>query len=333
MEPETNVEASVETQEPAKELKHAPVRIDSSRPLAGQASKFASLMPDEKPDDDSGEEKVDEAAEKKIPKKEPDAGVENAEEIEEAPEEVELEDIPEETPLEPLPEWQKYIIDRLPNIQVIGHQGEDGKDRVFNVKRLEELPDDFEFSSKRAELAFSAALAAQEVNARDLLTEYKQQEAQRTQRDFEALEAIDVQNDVTSLQKAGVLPKFKYPVNDPRYDDDPAVQEANKIYNFYQKINQDYFNKYNGSGRMYRVSYEDAAYRYYALNPKEASAEVKKAIEKEEAKPKSESQANREKVASKIGAPSGANTDSAPRPLPRGTSINQIYQMYKRGNI
>jgi hypothetical protein len=293
--------------------------LDPSRPLKGQVDRLLNSLPKE---DEKVEEKKDEVVEDK-PK----------EDVEEVPEEVELEEIPEETKLEPLPEWQKYIVDNLPNIQVIGHQGEDGKDKVFNVKRLEELPDDFEFSSKRAELAFNAALAAQEVNARELLQKYRNEEAQRANKDFEALEAVDIQNDVKSLQKAGILPKFKYPVNDPRFNDDEAVQESNKIYDFYKKINDDYFAKYNGSGRMYRVSYEDAAYRYYALHPKEATPEVKEAIKKEEAKPKSPEQVQREKAATKVGAPQGAAAEGKARPLRHGTSLQSVYQLYKQGRI
>lgn len=323
MDEEVNKPAEI-TEEVKPELKHAPVRIDTRKSLSGQVDKFLKTIPEEKVEEK--EEKHEEKPAEKV-----GGVVVTDKEGKEIPEEVELEEIPEETKLEPLPEWQKYIIDKLPNIQVAGHQGE-AADKVFTVKRLEDLPDDFEFATKRAELAFNAALAAQEVNARDLLQQYRNEEQKRSQRDFEALEAVDIQNDVTSLQKAGILPKFKYPVNDPRFNDDPAVQESNKIYDFYAKINQDYFNKYNNSGRMYRVSYEDAAYRYYALNPKEATKEVKEAI-KEETKPKSAAQVEREKVATKVGAPQGASGDAKARPLPPGTSINNVYQMYKRGVI
>lgn len=293
-------------------------RLNPNRPLKGQVDQLLKSLPEE--------EKKDEVEEPT--KKNEEKAPEKAEEI---PEEVELEDLPEETKFEPLPEWQQYILDKLPNIQVMGHQGEEGKDKVFTVKRLEDLPDDFEFASKRAELAFNAALASQEVNARDLLNQYRTEEARRSQADFEALEATDIQNDVKSLQKAGILPKFKYEVNDPRFNSDPAVEESNKIYDFYKKINDDYFNKYNGSGRMYRVSYEDAAYRYYALHPKEATKEVKEAIKKEEAK--SENQAQREKVASKVSAPQGATAEGMVKPLPRGTDLNKVYKLYKMGRI
>lgn len=307
----------VEEKQEAKEDKG--FRLNPNRPLKGQVDQLLKSLPEDKP-----EEKKDEVEE---PAKE--AATETTEE--EVPEEVELEDLPEEKSYDPLPEWQQYILDNLPNIQVMGHQGEEGKDKVFTVKRLEDLPDDFEFASKRAELAFNAALASQEVNARDLLNQYKMEEAQRSQADFEKLEAVDIQNDVQNLQRAGILPRFKYEVNDPRFNDDPAVEESNKIYEFYKKINDDYFNKYNGSGRMYRVSYEDAAYRYYALHPKEASKEVKEAIKKEEAK--TETQTQREKTAARVGAPQGATTEGRQRPLPRGTDLNRVYQLYKSGRI
>lgn len=301
-----------EQQESPKENQ---VKLDSKRPLSMQVDKLLKAMPEEeKPVEQDKEEPAQEVTE----------------EVEEVPEEVELEDLPEEKTYEPLPEWQKYILDNLPNIQVMGHQGE-GKDKVFNVKRLEELPDDFEFASKRAELAFNAALAAQEVNARDLLAKYRSEEAQRANHNFESLEALDIQSDVKTLQKAGMLPKFKYEVNDPRFNDDPAVQESNKIYDFYKKINDGYYEKYNGSGRMYRISYEDAAYKYYALHPKEASPEQVKAIKKEEQKTPEQTQ--RESVAKKVSAPQGAPAEGRRRPLRPGTSLQSIYQAYKQGRI
>jgi len=306
----------IEEAKPVEEEKG--FKLNPNRPLKNQVDALLKSLPEEKTEETEEEPK-------KVEEK-PDT-------VEEVPEEIELEDLPEETKLEPLPDWQKYVLDNLPSIQVMGHQGEEGKDKVFTVKRLEDLPDDFEFASKRAELAFNSAIASQEVNARDLLSEYRGKESQRAQAEFEALEAVDIQNDVKSLQKAGILPKFKYEVNDPRFNEDPAVDESNKIYDFYKKINDDYFNKYNGSGRMYRVSYEDAAYRYYALHPKEASKEVKEAIKKEEAKPKSENQENREKVASKVSAPQGATPEGKSRPLPPGTDLNRVYQLYKMGRI
>lgn len=311
IQPENPKEESPTVPEQEKPKK---VVIDSTKPLTGQVNKMLAAVPEEP------KEEVKEKAKE--------------EKKEEAPaEEVELEEIPEETQLEDLPAWQKYVLDNLPTIQVMGHEGENGKDKLYNVKRLEDLPDEFEFASKRAELAFNASLSSQEMNARDILKQYEGEQQKRDQQIFEQLEAVDIQSDVKSLQKAGVLPKFKYEPNDPRFNDDPAVEDSNKIYDFYKKINDEYFQKYNGSGRMYRVSYEDAAYRYYALNPKEATPEIKEAIKKEEAKPKSEAQEQREKVAAKVSAPSGSDTGGKPRPLPRGTSLQNIYQAYKRGAI
>lgn len=314
---ETPVETPVEEapkETPKEEKANSKVRINPNKPLSSQVERLLEAVPEDKPE------------EKEEPKEE--AKVEPVEEI---PEDVELEEIPEETKQEPLPEWQKYIMDNLPEIQVIGHQGENGKDKVFKVKRLEDLPDDFEFTSKREELAFTTALASQEVNARELLQRYRGEESQRQAKEFEALEALDVQSDTKRLQDSGVLPKFKYPPNDPRFDTDPAVIEANKIYDFYEKINQEYYDKYNNSGRMYRVSYEDAAYRYYALHPKEAPKEAKEAP-KETPPKKSAEQVEREKVASKIGS-QGASSDGKIRPLMPGTSVNKVYQLYKRGVI
>lgn len=327
MDEEVKTDAVIEPTEVLEEKKGG-FKLDSNRSLTSQVNNLLKTLPDnteEPPKEEAIETPVEEV------KTELEESAKQAEEnVEEAPDELELEDLPEEKSLEPLPEWSKYVLEKLPNIQVRGHEGEEGNDKVFIVKRLEDLPDNFEFESKRAEIAFTQALAAQEINARDLLNQYKQEESQRAQKDFEALEAVDIQNDITNLQRSGLLDKFKYQVNDRRFNDDPAVKESNKIYEYYKELNQEYYNKYNGSGRMYRVSYEDAAYRYYALHPKEAPVE-----KKVEAKPekKTQTQEERERVATKVSAPQGSNAEGRNKPLPPGTPLSKIYQAYKRGLI
>lgn len=320
---EAETTEGIETpQEEQKNVKR-PV-IDSKRPLANQVERMLEAVPEKEEETKEASDAPKEATAEQAAEK----AVENVPESED----LELEDIPEETPKEPLPAWQQYVLDNLPVIRVIGHEGEDGNNKVFNVKRLEDLPDNFEFASKREELAFTQSLATQELNARDLLARYREEEMARSRKEFESLEAIDVQNDIRSLQRQKILPAFKYPENDRRFNEDDAVKLANEIYEFYQKTNQDYYTRYNGSGRMYRISYEDAAYRYFALHPDKAN----KPVEKEQPEPKKDKtpqQEQREKVAAKVSAPQGASGDGRQRPLPPGTSLNRIYQLYKNGTL
>src|ERR1043165_431363 len=101
-------------EEEVKPVEEAPVeqpqkqeesfKLNPNRPLKSQVDQLLKALPE----DPAKEE----------PKKEETPVEEPQEEV---PEEVELEEIPEETKFEPLPDWQKYIIDNLPTIQVMGH--------------------------------------------------------------------------------------------------------------------------------------------------------------------------------------------------------------------
>ncbi len=278
-------------------------KLDATKPLTQQVDKLIKqLPPEEKPED---------------PKKpaEPEKPEEEAE-VEEPEEVVEDEDDEEyEAPKVDLPDWQQYILDNLPDIKTVGHVG-NKSDKVYTVKRLEDLPDDFEFASKRAELAFSAALSAQEVNARELLTKYNTEKARTEFESFQNQEALDIQADIKALQREGVIPKFKYSENDDRFNDDPAVQMSNEIYDLYKKTNQAYMN----ANKTYRISYRDATDKYLA----------RKGFQKAENDNK---QAERTKVAEKVSAPSGTSPESVKRGMPRGASMQDVLKLYKMGRI
>ena len=314
MKPENEVTPVVETQEEAKPERK--IVIDSNKSLNSQVDKFLKAIPEEVKE----EEKAEEIEEVKEEVKEEVAKVtETPDEDDDELEEVEYE------PPKGLPDWQQYVLEGLPDIQTIGHT-EDGKDKVFTVKHLGDLPDDFEFASKRAEMAFNAANSAQEINARELKAKYESEEQKRGVEEFQAREAIDIQRDIKSLQREGILPKFQYAENDPKFNDDPAVKEANEIYKLYQKTNSEHYSKYSNTGTSYRISFVDAADKYYAAKyrnqPKEPVKEVK-----------TKTQEEREKVASKIGATQSAAPEAQFKPIRSGTSPQDIYKLYKAGRI
>jgi hypothetical protein len=278
--------------------------LDTTRPLTQQVDKLLKAVP-----------------EKEDPKEEPKE--------EPKPEEVPEEDEPEEEPykeLAELPEWSKFVMDGLPTLQTLGHVGE-GKDKIFNIKRYEDLPEGFEFATKRDEANFLAANAQQEVRANTLLESYNKQkqerEQQENQKKFQEQEVIDIQSDVRALQREKIMPEFQYKESDPKFNSDPAVKEANEIYELYQKTNQAYFDKYANTGRSYRISYRDAADKYYAhkarITPKE--------------EPKPDNKEERNKVASKVSAPQTTAPDSRPKGIRSGTSMQDIIRMYNRGAI
>ena len=306
------VEATTEPTEPVVENKEEDkkepvVKLDRDKPLRGQVDKLLSQLPPE-------EEKKEDVKSEDDPKEEPkteDPKVEDVKTPDPEPEE-------DDTPIKELPAWQKYVYDGLPDIQVVGHEG-DNKDKVYTIKRAEELPDDFEFASKRAELIFNASISSQELNARELLQKYKAEQQQNDYQEWKNKEALDIQSDITALQKEGVLPAFKYDEDDSKFNDDPAVKEANAIYDLYEKRN----NSYAKNNQAYRITYADAADIYYAREnrnrpDKETKPEVK---------------AERDKVASQVSAPSGASTDQAKKTMPPGSSMQDVLKLYKLGRI
>lgn len=307
MEPETTTSEVVEEPkvEPKPETKEAKVpKIDSTKSMSQQADNFLKQLPEDKKEEPAPEEKVEE------PVKEP--------EVIEEPEAV-VEPEPEE-----LPEWQKYVLEGLPHIQVLGHttlaNGDPGKDKIFNVKSYTELPADFEFASRRDELAFNAALASQEYKANDLVKEYQQKEQDLKVQQWRDADALDVQKDITRLQKEGVLPKFQYESDDPKFDSDPAVKEANDIYALREKINLGY----RQQGRNYFISFEDAADKFYAAKARMTP--------KEEPKP-APVRTEREEVAKKVSAPQSADPGKQRRTMPPGSTMRDVMKAYNAGRI
>jgi hypothetical protein len=307
--------AEVTNEAPVEKQEAKPV-LDSNRPLSQQVNKILEAMPKEEEDVKSDEEVKEQAPE--------EVKEEVASEEEPVEQAVEEEASDEDDYAAPeaveLPSWQQYIFDNLPSIKVNGHT-KTGQDKTFEVKRAEDLPDSFEFRSKKDELEFVQALAAQESNARQLLADYQQKEQQNQMAEYQRQEALDISSDIERLQKDGVLDKFKYKEDDPRFNDDPAVKVSNDIYEIYKKTNERYIKE----GRTFRISFLDAADKYFyqqARNAKVEKPAVKNEVKKE-----------REEVAKAVSAQQGAAPDQVRKVMPRGSSMQDIYRLYKQGRI
>ncbi len=294
--------------------------LDSNRPLSQQVDKILANMPPK--EDDADPDKTKPKEESPPDEKKPEAETVTAPPAPaEPPNPADDEETESYVAPKDLPNWQKYVLDNLPDISVIGHTP-DKSDKAYTVKRVEDLPDDFEFANKRAELAFGAAIASQEVNARDLLNRYNQEQQQVKYQEFKAQEAVDIQADITALQKQGILPAFQYAHDDAKFNDDPAVKEANAIYDLYEKTNQAYIQ----SKRTYRISYRDAADKYYAQRGRTATKPV-------ETPPAKTDNKERETVASKVSAPQNADPSSTKKVMPAGSTMNDVLRLYKLGRI
>ncbi len=151
------------------------------------------------------------------------------------------------------PELQ-YIVDNLPNIQVRGRTSTNGNIRNFTVKAAGQLPETFEFASKRDELIFTQQIAAQELKAQQLQSTYQQDQQKQQAQKYSDQENTDIRSDIGDLQREGLLPKFKYAPNDRKFDSDPGVQAAQDVMDFMNEKNNDYAKQ----GKLYRISFRDA---------------------------------------------------------------------------
>ncbi len=279
-------------------------KIDANKSMVQQTENFLKQIPggeDVKPAKDKPEEE---------PKKTEAKGASGGSEEEDA---VPLK-------IEALPEINKYVLERLPDIRVLGHVGE-GKDKVIAIKTYTQLPRDFEFASKADEREYYAQMSAQELRANKLVDEYNGKQDEIKNQEFQTKDAEDVQADVERLQKAGIVPKFKYEPDDEKFDSDPAVIEANEIYALRQKINQQYYK----DGRNYFISYEDAAHRYYAEKNRTKTPEGKE--------PPPKTNAEREAAAKKVSSPQGADPGKQARRMPPGSTMRDVVRLYNAGRI
>lgn len=241
-------------------------------------------------------------------------------------------DDPEAKPVQ-LGEVGKYILDRLPILSTRIKDGEGYK--TISFRDVSELPAGFELADDSARAQFTVDVTAQVGRAKDALSEYKQTEMNENVRKFEVQESKDVASDIAYLQKAKILAPFKYDEDDPQFNDDPAVKEANAIYDLYKKTNEAYMRKYAGSNRTFRISYRDAADKYFASQARTAANDSQKATEqpKEVKKSKTPAQKEREEVAKQTGAPSGGEpTDNKPR-VRSGMRMDDINRLVRMGKI
>lgn len=191
---------------------------------------------------------------------------------------------------EELPAQNKIIYNALPYITAEGKDGE-----VLRVKTPDQLPEDFEFANKKAEMKFQNDLQAQEMKATKM-SEALNARAQRAQAEYaQRQEAVNVINQIEALQKTGELPTPKAKQGTEDFDKDDAVVLINKVLSY-------------RSARMaegLNLPIKDALMLYKAQHPEE--------FEKKEAK----GDVERKNIAKKIsggGKASGTPVNSKEKP-------------------
>lgn len=192
----------------------------------------------------------------------------------------------------------QYVVDNLPTLYVRGKTSADGAVKTFQVKAAGQLPEDFEFATKRDELLFTQALAGQELKAQQLQSKYYQDQQSKAANDFSERENRDIRKDIGDLQREGKLARFKLQPNDAKFNDDPAVKQAQEVIDYMNEVNGKYLEAANKGGVLYHLSFRDA----YRLMQQDAppKAETKQAKEDKERK-----DVTRKGAGSASSAPSG----------------------------
>nr|DAI24009.1 MAG TPA: hypothetical protein [Caudoviricetes sp.] len=164
---------------------------------------------------------------------------------------------------------EKFIYNSLDYITVKGKDGEE-----LSVKLPTQLPDDFEFASKRAEAQFYSAMSAQSSKAEKLMNKITSDREQTTKAEQEKAELDAIIADVDRLQDDGIVPKIKAKPGTEEFNTDPSVQLVNKILDFRDEYNR----KHKGEN----ISSYTAGLIYKAKNPKEFETEDDKRREKQD---------------------------------------------------
>lgn len=184
---------------------------------------------------------------------------------------------------------EKFIYNSLDYITVKGKDGEE-----LSVKLPTQLPDDFEFASKKAEAQFYSAMSAQSSKAEKLMNKITSDREQTTKAEQEKAELDAIIADVDRLQDDGIVPKIKAKPGTKEFNTDPSVQLVNKILDFRDEYNR----KHKGEN----ISSYTAGLIYKAKNPKE--------FETEDDKRRASQDKSRQKAASRVAT----KTTSSQRP-------------------
>ncbi len=126
---------------------------------------------------------------------------------------------------------QRYIYTELPYITIVGTQGEgeDAKQVELQVKTPDQIPDDFNFASKRAEKIADDAFLEQNKRADQMYSRIQYTATQSQEQARQQQESQMIISGVETLQKDGIIPKITAEPGTPEFDKDPGVLRANEI--------------------------------------------------------------------------------------------------------
>lgn len=148
---------------------------------------------------------------------------------------------------------QQYIYRELPYITL---EGKDGN--KLTVKTPEQIPEDFEFASKRAEKIADDAFIEQNRKADTMYKQIQQTSAQQQEQTQRQQETDMIIKGVEQLQTDGVVPKITAKPGTPEFDKDPGVIRANEILAYRAKLLADGEQvSVVSAGKMYKADHPE----------------------------------------------------------------------------
>lgn len=304
--------------------------IDIKQSASSQADKLIEIYKSK------GEEpKPDEPTEPKEEPKKEEPKPEEPKEVPTPPTPVELE--PDDEPLAKpvdLGPLEKFVSSKLPTLTTVILDA-DNNPKTVQFKDPAELGN-FTLANDSVRGQFTIDVAAQVARTKDAIAEYNNAQMQQNIRNFEVTEAQDIASDLARLQKAGMIPEFKYDIDDPNFRTDPAVKIADEIEALYRQTNAAYARKYAGTPRTFRISYADAADKYFAAQGRTSANESQVAKDQPtEPKPKEKTpaQKEREEVARQTGSDQGGEPSNAKPRATHGMRMDDINRLVRAGRI
>lgn len=175
----------------------------------------------------------------------------------------------------PATDENTFILNGLQKIavRIVVPGKEEGQTEVkeIQVYGYGDLPRDYlGFATKYEEGVFTQAVNAQEVRARELQTQYRQQKIQSDMNDYTRRENQAIADDLTELRQEGIFPKFKGKPGTKEFNDSEGAKMFDKVVAYQNKMNRQYQEAAN-SGKSFRhIGFREAFIMLNGPNPKAA---------------------------------------------------------------
>lgn len=202
-----------------------------------------------------------------------------------------------------------YILQNLAKIPVRIIAADDSV-KTIEVYGWGDLPRDYKgFPTKYEEGIFQQAANAQELKARDLQTQYRNNKMQADTEQYVQRENKAIAEDLTELRQEGMFPKFKGTPGTKEFNDSAGAKEFDKVIAYMNEQN-DRYQKAASTGKAYRhIGFREAFVMLNGPNPKAAD--------------KAEDKARRD-AAGKLTSSRGTAADTKQVSSKRVTNINEL---------